>query len=226
MDNSLNPTDHGGGAFSPLLSLMRDALREMGETTPDVFLANSQKRMLNYANRVVMDVNGHPYFADMLRYRWQRTTGAITAGTSLLTTATQLTVPDQSPLVIEGAGPGGGDMLTLVYASPNIEAQTKQLQLADTAHTNVTNAVVRSPYESRIRRYVAAADQRAIDDVVMTDGLKYYAALDDAASQSMGPGNVNLRVVYFQTLNNWMAQVAGLYGELYIQPIERDVSGI
>lgn len=225
MDNSFNPADHSGGPFSPLTSLLRDALRETGETSPDVLLSNDQKRYVNYANRVVDDVNRHPYFADMLRHRWPRTTGAITAGSNILTVASELSLPDTSPLVIEGAGAGGGDFYTMLYTSPNVASQTRQLQLADAAHSTVTNAPVRSPYETRLRRYVSVADIRAVDDPVMIDGLKYYSAIDDAASQTLAPANLNLRIVYFQTLNQWLATLAGLYGELNIQPVERDVSG-
>lgn len=206
---SFNPADYPQGPFSPLQSLVRDALREMGESSPDVFIAMQQKRMLNYGNKVVNEVNKHPMFMDLLHNAWDPVSGcSITAGTNLLNVPTSagLSLGAYSPIKIVGAGSGGGDMITFA-----LSGQNGVYKLADEADTSVTSATVKPLYSTRIKPYTSITEVRAIDDHVMIEGIKYFYTGDDAS----GPFPVQIKTNAFYTrLNAWMVTLINGFGDL------------
>lgn len=219
-NTSWNPADHPNGSFSPIQSLIRDALREAGETAPDSILLNDSKRFLNYGNRVLQYVNQHPYYTAIVRGKMGRATGSITAGDTLLTLVS--TTPLQTPLkvgtpvLVVGAGSGGGDLMTKVVSVDDAGLTAGQVRLFDEAEVTVSGAVVRSPYESALKRYVNLTDIRAIDDMAMASGLKYFMAVDGitaAEGESVKP----FQAQFLSDMHGWLADLVGLTLELEVE---------
>ncbi len=219
-NTSWNPADHPNGSFSPIQSLIRDALREAGETAPDSILLNDSKRFLNYGNRVLQYVNQHPYYTAIVRGKMGRTTGSITAGDTLLTLAS--TTPLQNPLkvgtpvLVVGAGSSGGDLISKVVSVDDAGLVNGQVRLFDEAEVTVADAVVRSPYESALKRYVNLTDIRAIDDMAMASGLKYFMAVDGitaAEGESVKP----FQMQFLSDMHGWLADLVGLTLELEVE---------
>ena len=220
-NTSWNPADHPNGSFSPIQSLIRDALRDLGETAPDSILLNDSKRFLNYANRVLQNINRHPYYTAIVRGKMARGVGAITAGDTLLTLANSSSTLENplkvgTPVLITGAGSSGGDLITKVVSVDDAGLNSGQLRLFDEAETTVTDAVVRSPYESALKLYVNLTDIRAIEDMVMVSGLKYFMAVDGITAAE--GESIKAYLPLFQSdANGWLADLVGLMFELEVE---------
>lgn len=211
--SGFNPTAHPSGAFSPLINLMRDALMDTGETNPDLLIAQEQKRLINAANRVINDINAHPYFMDLIRRAFEDINGcSMTAGSAVLILPSSNTtiLYDYTPVKVSGAGSGGGDTYSFVLSRSETETR-----LADEADTTVSDAVVSSPYRSRLRLYTAATDIRVVDDQTMIDGIKHYYMTHDNDDPRM---KVAMEQVYWGRINVWLANMLGAQGDLIIQP--------
>lgn len=208
-----NPTATPSGEFSPLVDLMRDALMDSGETNPDLLIARENERLINAANRVINDINAHPYFYDIMRAAFDDITGcAMTVASALLTlpSSTTTVLYDYAPVKVAGAGSGGGDLYSFV-----LKRSETELRLADEADTTVSNATVSSPYRSRLRLYVSNTDIRAVDDQTMIEGIKSYYMMHDHDSVQ---DKVMMTQAYFGRLNTWLANLQGLGGDMFVEP--------
>lgn len=189
MPASLNPATSPTGQFSRVGDLLRDALREMGDSNPEVVLTVDSRRYMNYANRVIFDVNSHPYFVDLMRNRFDDMTCDMVAGQNVLTNVTvSSSLLTNTPVRIVGAGPNGGDLYTTVVGSVS-----NGIEVADPADSSVSDAPLVSPYKSRIGRVSNQTDIRPIDDLVFINGIKFYATMDDADN---GPTNAQAASLY------------------------------
>jgi len=59
--SSQNPNINGG-PFSPLESLIFNALRDYGETNPGSMIADVSLMFLGFSNQIIEDLRAHPYF--------------------------------------------------------------------------------------------------------------------------------------------------------------------
>ena len=73
-----------------------------------------------------------------------------------------------------------------------------------------------NPYKTRIKRYTAITNHRAIDDEVMLEGLKSYYSIDDTDTNNTGL--ITLRSgIYTNTLNNWIGSITNIQGALTVE---------
>ncbi len=216
---SYNSGGSGTGQFSTLSELIADALREMGESSPTVLKNLEGERFLNYANRVVADINRHPSFLDVLDNSYDDQTGSITSGTNeLIVSSGTVTFSTYTPVKITGAGHGGSDLYSFVLGAKTVSGSTVAgtYRIADTADTTVSNVSVSNPYKTRIKRYTAIGNHRAIDDEVMIEGLKSYYSIDDTDTNNTGL--ITLRSgIYTNTLNNWIGSLTNIQGALTVE---------
>ena len=216
---SYNSGGSGTGQFSTLSELIDDALREMGESSPTVLKNLEGERFLNYANRVVADINRHPSFLDVLDNSYADQTGSITSGTNeLIVSSGTVTFSTYTPVKITGAGHGGSDLYSFVLGAKTVSGSTVAgtYRIADTADTTVSNVSVSNPYKTRIKRYTAIGNHRAIDDEVMIEGLKSYYSIDDTDTNNTGL--ITLRSgIYTNTLNNWIGSLTNIQGALTVE---------
>jgi hypothetical protein len=216
---SYNSGGSGSGQFSTLSELIDDALREMGEASPTVLKNLESERFLNYANRVVADINRHPSFLDVLDNTYDDQTGSITSGSNeLIISSGTVTFSTYTPVMITGAGFGGSNLYSFILGAKTVGGSTVSgtYRIADTADTTVSNVVVSNPYKTRVKRYTAISDYRAIDDEVMLEGLKSYYAIDDTDTNNTGL--ISLRSgIYTNTLNNWIGSITNIQGALTVE---------
>lgn len=216
---SFNSGGSGSGQFSTLSELIDDALREMGESSPTVLKNLESERFLNYANRVVADINRHPSFLDVLDNTYDDQTGSITSGSNdLVIGSGTVTFSTYTPLMITGAGASGSNLYSFVLGAKTVGGSTVAgtYRIADTADTTVSNVVVSNPYKTRIKRYTAITDYRAIDDEVLLEGLKSYYTIDDTDTNNTGL--ISLRSgIYTNTLNNWIGSITNIQGALTVE---------
>ena len=226
---SFNSGGSGSGQFSTLSELIDDALREMGEASPTVLKNLESERFLNYANRVVADINRHPSFLDVLDNTYDDQTGSITSGSNELVIGSgTVTFSTYTPVKIVGAGHiiyapntsilATADLYSFVLGAKTVVGSTVAgtYRIADTADTTVSNAVVSNPYKTRIKRYQAITDYRAIDDEVLLEGLKSYYTIDDTDTNNTGL--ISLRSgIYTNTLNNWIGSITNIQGALTVE---------
>ena len=179
---SFNSGGSGSGQFSTLSELIDDALREMGESSPTVLKNLESERFLNYANRVVADINRHPSFLDVLDNTYDDQTGSISSGSNdLVVTSGTVTFSTYTPVKIAGAGASNSDL-----------------------------------HKTRIKRYTAIGNHRAVDDEVMLEGLKSYYSIDDTDTNNTGL--ITLRSgIYTNTLNNWIGSITNIQGALTVE---------
>jgi len=187
----------------------------MGETNPEITLSLDLRRYMNYANRVIFDVNGHPYFVDLMRNRFDDMTCDMVAGENVLKNATTAaTLLTNTPVRVVGAGHGGGDLYTTV-----VGPVTAGVEVSDTADSSVSNAPLVSPYKARIGRVTNQTDVRPINDLVFIDGIKFYATKDDADD---GPTSAQSAQLYgsdyYRMLSAWLSDTLGLFGAMEITP--------
>lgn len=225
MNTTFNPNDSGGhGTFSELQFLARNMLQELGDHEASYFQSSQATRFILYANKIVGDVNRHPMFLDLLDNAYDNQVGNISADSYELTLTSSGTVFSQyTPVKIVGAGFDNtdttvGDLYSFVIkqktdSSGNAVANT--YNLADTAFTTVSGAVVSHPYKTRIRRYTASTEYRAIDDEVMVAGLKMYFMNDDADTNNAGLITLN-QSAYTNALNNWLGSITNIQGNLTV----------
>ena len=209
MSVSLDINSQATGQFSTIQTLQQMAIAETGESIPNVVLLQEPLRFLIYANKVVAEVNRHPYFRDLIANRFEDTTGSIIADSNELTMLDKA-IAEGTPLVVTGAAYGGGDLHTVALG---YSGNTTFLE--DVAEVAVTNTPVKSPYKHNIPRYKTATDVRPINDMVMMAGIKYYFLFDDedASTQSQ----IQLaQGYYYQELNQWMSGMIGGYSALYV----------
>lgn len=219
----LSPSETPQGQFSPLLSLLRLALGDIGESSPDIALSMFQERLILCANRVVNDVNQHPLFFDIMSKAFAPVTGTMTAGDNALALSGTLTARDGSnvaaigtPVQVVGAGSSAGDLFTtILYASSTTATET-----ADAALASVVDTVVKSPYRLKLARYRSASETRAIDDLVLIEGVKYYYSLDDSILPGTKAQVTSLR--YTEELNKWLVGLLGYNGGMEIEPSDPD----
>ena len=216
---SFNSGGSGSGQFSTLSELIDDALREMGESSPTVLKNLESERFLNYANRVVADINRHPSFLDVLDNTYDDQTGSMVINSNDLVISTgTITFNTYTPVRIAGAGASNSDLYTFVLGPKTVggSAVAGTYRLADTADTAVSNVVVSNPYKTRIKRYTAIANYRAVDDEVMIEGLKNYYAIDDTDTNNTGL--ISLKSgIYNNTLNNWIGSITNIQGALTVE---------
>jgi hypothetical protein len=216
MPVSLSPTTTPAGQFSPLSSLINMALAELGESNPAVVLQLEQNRYLGYANRVVGDVNQHPYLLDIIQAAYTDFTADFVAGDPKITNINAAGVGTNyhtfllpgTPLKAAGAGYNGGDLYTTVGI-----ADSRGVSLQDAPLSSAVGATVTSPYKAKVQRYLSTTEMRPIDDQVLIDGIKHYTKVDDV---DLGlTGAVNLySTQYYQKLSVWLADLLGAFGLL------------
>ena len=216
---SFNSGGSGSGQFSTLSELIDDALREMGEASPTVLKNLESERFLNYANRVVADINRHPSFLDVLDNTYDDQIGSISIGSNDLVVASgTVTFSTYTPIRIAGAGASGSDLYTFVLGSKTVGGSTVSgtYRIADTADTTVSSVAISNPYKTRIKRYTAIGDYRAVDDEVMLEGLKSYYTIDDTDTNNTGL--ISLKSgIYTNTLNNWIGSITNIQGALTVE---------
>lgn len=210
MSVSLNPAATPAGSFSPLRELVRDALENMGESTPDTALALSSGRYLRMANRVVDYINRHPYLLKIIQDgQFTARVGSMTAGSTTLICSTGSTDPklfiNGTPIVVAGAGYGGGDLYTTILEATD----TSTFRLADSADTTVASVSVYSPYRSAIKRYVDLDETRAIPDSVMIAGIEAYDARKTLIDSRPNSVTVN-EADFFAEVNAWLTNLLNL----------------
>lgn len=205
--------------FSSLSQLVDDMLKENGEASPSVLRGLEEKKFINYANRIVADINRHPTFLDLLDNTYDDQTGSISSGSNELTISTgSVTFGDYTPLKIAGAGGGGSDLYSFVIKPKTSGGSVVSgtYMIADEADTTVSAATVSNPYKVRLKRYVLIGDTRAIDDEVMIEGLKAYYAVDDIDTNN--GGLIQLKnSIYLNTLNNWLGSLINIQGNLEVE---------
>lgn len=234
MSTSLNVTPASGrGDFSAGLRLAKNAMQELGDAEASYFITANQQRFLNYANRVVTDVNRHPMFLDLLDAAYDNQQGSISADsqTLVLTGSPTVTFNTYTPVKVAGAGfsseSGGlssataGDLYSFVIRQTTDgsgNTVSNSWRLADTAGVTVTDAVVSHPYSTRIKRYTELSDDtyRPIDDEVMVLGIKSYFMKDD--SDTNNAGLITLaQNEYTLAINSWLGSIVNVQGNLTVE---------
>jgi len=209
------------GEFSRLDKLIEDAVNEAGEKNSAVLIAKYQNPLVNAANKVVDDVNRHPYFLQLLEFQFDDGIASVTADDTTITILSGFGgIGPYVPLRLQGVGYGSppGDIFTFTLTSW-INGQST-LRVADAPHVTNANCVVRPLYRGRIARYIATTEFREIGDRVMIEGIKYFWAVDrDMVSR---PPNVQKqRVQYYTELNTWLGQLRNVMGILEIDHDQR-----
>lgn len=217
--SSYNPSGSGGGQFSTLSELVDDMLKEVGEASPSVLRALEEKKFINYANRIVADINRHPTFLDLLDNTYDDQTGSVSANSNELTiNSGTVTFGNYTPVRIAGAGHSGSDLYSFIVKPKTSGGSTVSgtYLIADEADTTVSGVAVTNPYKVRIKRYQAIGDVRAIDDEVLIEGLKAYYAVDDIDTNN--GGLIQLKnSIYLNTLNNWLGSLINIQGNLEVE---------
>lgn len=217
--SSYNPSGSGGGQFSTLSELVDDMLKEVGEASPAVLRALEEKKFINYANRIVADINRHPTFLDLLDNTYDDQTGSVSANSNELTiNSGTVTFGNYTPVRIAGAGYSGSDLYSFIVKPKTSGGSTVSgtYLIADEADTTVSGVAVTNPYKVRIKRYQAMGNVRAIDDEVLIEGLKAYYAVDDIDTNN--GGLIQLKnSIYLNTLNNWLGSLINIQGNLEVE---------
>jgi len=212
---------NSSGEFSRLDALLIDAVNEIGEKNAAVVISKYSNHLINAANKVIDDVNRHPYFLQMLEYAFDDGVASVTADSNKITIVSGFSSVDPyTPLRLKAVGYGTtpGDVITFTM-DKWVSGQTT-LRIADYPHLTKADCVVTMVYKGRISRYTASDDRKDISDRVIIEGIKYYWSADrDVVSRS---SNVTKsRAHYFDALNTWLGQLRNVHGILEIDHDQR-----
>ena len=212
------------GEFSSLEKLIEDAVNEFGEKNAAVLIAKYANPLRNAANKVVDDVNRHPYFLQLLEFQFPDGMASVVQDSTTINILSGFGgVGPYTPLRLKSVGygtPTPGDVFTFTIDSW-VNGQS-QLLIADAPHVTKADCVIAPLYRGRISRYIADDDRKDIGDRVMIEGIKYYWAIDRDMTTRVA--NVNKqRAQYFTELNTWFGQLRNVLG---ILEIDHDARGM
>lgn len=208
---NFNPSEQASGENSTLNQLMKDALRDLGELTPDTYLTLYQKKLINYANKVINEINRHPIFLDILEDQFDDIVGcSMTQGSNKITLPSSATtmLKRGAPFRITGCGFGGGTLTTFVLKDSDV---ANQLIAADEAETTNAAATIKPVFTGRLRLYTGVNDTRAVDDQVMIEGIKHFYTADDTNDAT----RISTKATqFYDRLNAWLNSVTNYFGRL------------
>jgi hypothetical protein len=219
---NLDPTT-SLGEFSRLDKLIEDAVNEAGEKNAAVLIAKYQNHLVNAANKVVGDVNRHPYFLQLLEPGCQFANGiaSVVADDTRITIVSGFSgVAAYTPIRLEGVGYGTvpGPLATFTLDSW-VNGQS-QVHIADAPHVTKPDCVVAPLYRGRLAHYVGITGLVPVNDRVVIEGIKYYWAVDRDVTTR--PQNVQKqRMLYYTELNSWLGQLRNVHGILEIDHDQR-----
>jgi hypothetical protein len=211
------------GAFSRLDKLIEDAVNEAGEKNAAVLIAKYQNHLVNAANKVVDDVNRHPYFLQLLEPGCQFDDGiasVVADSTDIQILSGFSGIGSYVPLVLWAVGYGTPPGPIYTFTLSGWTNGQSKLRIADSPVVTKADTLITPVARGRKPLYSVMTDNRGIGDRVVIEGIKYYWALDREITTR--PQNVQkCRAQYYTELNSWLGQLRNVHGILEIDHDQR-----